>query len=242
MASPSRSNGSTSPLAPSRSRSRPPAIRLPFGRPRPPRKSRSPAATDAVTITYTGAVTDAATAIVFNEIQYNPADANTSFVELYNSSTTASFDLSGWRLEGLGYTFPDGAILAPNSYLVLAKDRAAFELVYGSGVKVFGEFPGSLDNGGEHLELIKPGATPPRTGASPMSAISTAPWPSERRWLRALAATGGSPRPIPDRAANWAATATNAPNRVTPGAANTMRQTLACLPRRSGSTKCCPTT
>src|SRR2546426_8453917 len=37
-----------------------------------------------------------------------------------------SFDLSGFRVNGLDYTFPEGSIITSGQYLVLAKNRAAF--------------------------------------------------------------------------------------------------------------------
>ena len=189
-----------------------------------------PGATDTITITYTGAVQQPQDYVVLNEIHYNPAAANASFIELYNRSTTTPFDLSGFRLEGVGYTFPDGALIQPNTYLLVVKDRADFAIAFGQTIHVDGEFPGSLDNGGEHLALVKPGATPAED--LPITDVrydNHLPWPTN--------ADGFGPSlQLVDaaqdeyRVGNWAATATNDVNRATPGWVNSVRQTLSPFP------------
>jgi len=91
--------------------------------------------------------------IVFNEIMYYPLVNNAEYVELYNSSTNTAFDLSGWQLQGLAYTFPGGSILAPTNYLVLAANSAAFAGAYGATNPVFDIFSGTLSPNGETLTL-----------------------------------------------------------------------------------------
>lgn len=189
-----------------------------------------PGAAQSVTVYYPGVIEEAAGVVVINEIQYHPALPNASFVELYNRSATTSFDLTGWRLEGVGYTFPSGAVLAPNAYLILAADRAGFAAAYGGRVLVFDEFPGSLDNGGETLRLVRPG--PDGIGEIRVSDVrydNRAPWPA--------AADGQGPSlqlidPSLDtwRPANWMATAAGDPSQATPGRANAWRQSLASFP------------
>lgn len=98
--------------------------------------------------------------VLFTEIQYNGARPGSSFIELYNSSTTETFDLTGWRLDGVSYTFPEASSISPGQYLVLAGDATQFARAYGTGVPVFDSFKGTLSNEGEVLSLIKPGATP----------------------------------------------------------------------------------
>lgn len=82
--------------------------------------------------------------VVINEIMSNPAVPNAAYVELYNNSSTTAFDLSGWQLKGVGYTFPPGSMIAPNSFLVLAAEASAFANAYGATVPIFDTFPGSL--------------------------------------------------------------------------------------------------
>ena len=73
-----------------------------------------------LTAVYSGQVPDPVGAIVFNEIQYNPAAPAASFVELYNRSNS-SFDVSGWRINGLDYTFPTGSVISNGRYWVWSR-------------------------------------------------------------------------------------------------------------------------
>jgi hypothetical protein len=59
-----------------------------------------------VVVNYTGPTADPEGSVVLNEILYQAATNNTEFVELFNTRTNVAFDLSGWRWNGLGYTFP----------------------------------------------------------------------------------------------------------------------------------------
>jgi hypothetical protein len=187
-------------------------------------------ATRAFTVVYTGAIPQARDYVAINEIHYNPVAANASFVELYNRSASVPFDLSGFRLDGLGYVFPAGAILGPRGYFVLAKDRAAFSAAYGATIPVFDEYGGSLDNNGEHLALVQPGVAPAEDRLiSDVRYHNHLPWPTNTAGL-------GSALQLIDsaqdayRAGNWAATSTNDPARVTPGRTNAVAQTLAAFP------------
>lgn len=189
-----------------------------------------PGMSDTITVTYNGAVPQPQDWVVINEIHYNPAAPQTSFIELHNRHTTTPFDLSGFQLEGVGYTFPNGAIIGANSYLVLAGSAADFAAFFGAGVPVFGEFPGRLDNDGETLRLVKPGATPAQdVRISDVRYLDRLPWPTNADGL-------GSSLQLIDpaqdvyRVGNWAATATNAANRYTPGAVNATKAALTAFP------------
>jgi hypothetical protein len=189
-----------------------------------------PGVSDTVTVTYNGAVPQPQDFVVLNEVHYNPAVPQTSFVELHNRSSTTPFDLSGFVFKGLGYTFPPGSIIAPNSYLVLVKNRTEFAASFGAGVPIFDEFPGRLDNAGETLRLVKPGATPDQdVRITDVSYLDHAPWPTD-------ADGKGSSLQLIDpaqdnwRVGNWGAMPTNAANRFTPGAANANRATLTPFP------------
>lgn len=95
------------------------------------------------------------TDIVINEIMYDAPsnEPSAEFIELYNRGTN-TVDLSGWRLtDGVGFTFPNGTTLAPDSYLVVAADLAALNSTYG-GIPAIGNFEGSLANGGEMVRLV----------------------------------------------------------------------------------------
>lgn len=84
--------------------------------------------------------------VVFNEIHYNPAGAseNGEWIELCNQMGIR-VDISGWRFDGIGYTFPPNTIVQPGAFIVVAKTPGAGQ---------FGPFSGSIANSGEQLRLI----------------------------------------------------------------------------------------
>src|SRR5207249_9116642 len=59
--------------------------------------------TTNITVIYTGLFPAPETALVINEIMYNPLAPEASFIETYNNSDF-SFELTGWRLTGLDFT------------------------------------------------------------------------------------------------------------------------------------------
>jgi hypothetical protein len=59
--------------------------------------------------------------VVFNEIMYNPTNNGAAYIEIFNNSSNFTFDLSGWRINGIGYVFPYGSFIAPRSCIVIAK-------------------------------------------------------------------------------------------------------------------------
>lgn len=87
--------------------------------------------------------------VVFNEVHYNPVGQTEDgeWIELFNQMGIMT-DVSGWRIEGIGYTFPANTFIDPGGYLVVAKTPGAGQ---------FGPFDGSLENGGERLRLINQG-------------------------------------------------------------------------------------
>jgi len=103
---------------------------------------------NSVSVVYNGNNASPAGQVVINEIMYNPAAVNAQFVELYNNSTNTAFDLSGWQLQGSAYTFPNGSIIAPTNYLVLAANGVAFAGAYGATNPVFDTFSGTLPASG----------------------------------------------------------------------------------------------
>ena len=131
------------------------------------------------TVVFNGTVPDPSRCVVLNEIMYAPAVTNAGYVELFNFSTNASFDLSGWRVNGLSYTFPAGSLLATNSYLVLAKDPVAFATAYGNTLPVFDQYSGNLDPNGETLTLFRPDPVQPgqEVVVDRVRYEAAAPWP-----------------------------------------------------------------
>ena len=117
-------------------------------------------ATNFVTVTVAPALplAKAVGAVVINEIMYHPVLPGAEFVELFNSSSNTAFNLRGWRINALGYTFSRSALLAPRSYLLLVQDRVAAVQAYGTNLLAWDVFAGSLQPDGETLTLFRPAA------------------------------------------------------------------------------------
>ncbi len=192
-----------------------------------PNNQPVPGASNYITANLTGTVPSAVGQIAINEIMCNPAVTNAQFVELYNTSSNTSFDLSGWDFHGLAYTFPQGSLLAPNSFLVLAANRADFAVAYGSTNLVFDTFDGTLQPDGETLSLVKPGTNSATDVVVTRVRYATSlPWPTNAN------GTGSSlqlldPRQDNWRAGNWAA---GFPPAASPTATNTVFTNLPPFP------------
>ena len=93
-----------------------------------------------------------------SEIMYHPGDTgspddpNTEYVELTNmGDETINLNLVSFT-NGIDFAF--GSLeLAPGDYCLVVKDAAAFEAKYGAGLNIAGQYAGSLNNGGERVEL-----------------------------------------------------------------------------------------
>jgi hypothetical protein len=163
---------------------------------------------NSVSVTYNGTNASPVGQVVINEIMYNPVVAEAQFVELYNNSTNMTFDLSGWQLQGSAYTFPNGSIIAPTNFLVLAANGAAFAGAYGATNPVFDIFSGTLPASGTLVLNTSSNVT-----VAEVEYENQLPWPTNAN------GTGASLQLIDPhqdnwRVGNWAAVATNAP--VTP--------------------------
>jgi hypothetical protein len=164
--------------------------------------------------------------IVINEIMYLPKAPGGQYLELFNTSTNVTFDLSGWQIGELGYTFPSGSLIQPGQFLVLAADRIAFAAAYGATVPVFGTFNSALAPDGQVLTLSRP-----LNGSSEVVTQvryeSAAPWP-------AAAPPSGAALQLQDpaqdnwRVGNWAADVVASP--FSPGANNFARTNLSEFP------------
>jgi len=140
--------------------------------------------------------------VLFHEILYRPRVPGAAFVEIFNRSPDWAFDLSGWRINGLDYTFPGGSVIPPRGYLVLAAERPAFMTEHGPDVLLFDVFNGRLQNDGETLTLLRPG-----TGSEEWIVVdrvryeSSPPWPAPQpgQSLQLI-----DPDADNSRVANWA--------------------------------------
>src|SRR5204863_7774286 len=77
------------------------------------------------------------------------------FVELFNPGT-GTFALNGVHfVQGIEFDFSTSAItqLAPGAYVLVVRNRAAFEHRYGVGLPIAGEYTGHLSNAGDHVAI-----------------------------------------------------------------------------------------
>ena len=129
--------------------------------------------------------------LAITEIMYHPAepspaeiaagfnDANMfEYLELTNTGTK-HVDLAGlYFSSGIEFDFASSLLprlLAPGGRLLLVANRAAFELRYGTGKAIAGEFSGSLNNAGDLLAFSNALEVTLRS----FSYDDVSPWPSE---------------------------------------------------------------
>ena len=97
--------------------------------------------------------------IVINELHVDP-DVKTEpveYIELYNAGQS-TVNLSGWYFsKGVDYTFPSGAQLQANQYLVVSENPSAVLTKF--GVSSLGPFSGKLSNEGETVTLCDSSGT-----------------------------------------------------------------------------------
>ncbi|MEC7861846.1 MAG: lamin tail domain-containing protein, partial [Verrucomicrobiota bacterium] len=114
-----------------------------------------------------GSVTANASNFIITEFHYHPEDPSSKnelavsadrddyeFIEFLNTDSSP-IDLSNVHFKkGINFTFPDNTILGAGEYLLLVRDRKAFETRYGvSAVRIY-EYKGRLSNDGEQLHVI----------------------------------------------------------------------------------------
>ncbi len=159
-------------------------------------------------------VCEPAVPVVITEIMYNPREGGqdtTEYIELFNNSNV-SVDLSGFTfVQGVSFTFPQGASIDAEAYIVIAGNATAFENFYGCAPD-FEWTSGALSNGGE-LVLINTGtnAEVDRVDYDDANGWPTTP-DGDGPSLELIDINGNNEDP-----ANWEASA----GFGTPGAANT---------------------
>jgi hypothetical protein len=90
--------------------------------------------------------------VVISEILYNNGADSLEFIELKNN-TSEVLSLKGMKfVDGVTYTFPDSAHIAPESYMILTNSLTLFKQKY-PGIQVAGVYSGQLSNEGESVEI-----------------------------------------------------------------------------------------
>ena len=184
--------------------------------------------TNSVTVMNTGTPDSPAGSVIFSEIMYNATAPGAEYIELFNRSTNTAFDLSGWEVNGIGYTFPAGSVLQPQQYLVLASSSVVFASTYSALIPVFGTFDGNLQASGETLSLIKPGLAPaPDLVVDRVRYEPTPPWPTRPSQQPGTSLQLVDASRDNSRVANWAAGPALS---CTPGGANSVAAPLPEFP------------
>ena len=98
--------------------------------------------------------------IVLNELMYDPisGDDDAQYVELYNKGTN-TVSLANWQFTaGVAFTFPANATLAPNGYLVVARNVTNLLSLYTNLTtgNTVGNYSGKLSHNGERVALAMP--------------------------------------------------------------------------------------
>lgn len=92
----------------------------------------------------------------FEEMAFGYLDADEfEFIEIHNPGTT-TFLLDGARfVDGVDFDFTQSPMsrLSPGACLLVVKNRVAFEMRYGKGLPIAGEFTGNFSNSGERVAL-----------------------------------------------------------------------------------------
>ena len=136
--------------------------------------------------------------MVINEIMYHPDTGGDEFLELKNITTNPVplFDPANtnntWRLNGLGFYFPENVILGPTELMLLvAMDPDAFRAKYSipAQVQIFGPYLGVLQGSGERLELQRPDV--PDTNALAYITVDEVRYNDKSPWP--IAADGSGP-------------------------------------------------
>ena len=159
-----------------------------------------------ITIHFQGALDSPQERLVIHEIMHQPEQEGAEFVEIHNASAHTVFPLAHYRLDGVGFDFPQNAVIQPGDYQVIVANRNAYSTAYGGdGSEIAGEFEGRLRPEGETLRLIfADSQTGRETIVDEVTFGATTPWP-------ALANGGGSslqlidPDQDNDRVGNWTA-------------------------------------
>lgn len=157
----------------------------------------------SLSVTFTGVTQNAEDYLAINEIMCYPAVPETEFVEIHNYSDTHAFDLAGYRLRGVDFNFAPGTLIEPGGFLLVVRNRIAFDEQYGTGLSVAGEYSGTLQPDGEQLQLVRLA-----TATEPELIIEEVNYSTSHPWPEGAAGTGASlqridPTQASDHPGNW---------------------------------------
>ena len=98
--------------------------------------------------------------IAINELMYDPISGNDDdqYIELYNQATN-TVSLAGWQFtSGVSFTFPPGAAIGPNDYVVVGRNTAELLSLYTNlnPGNTYGNYAGKLSHKGERVALAMP--------------------------------------------------------------------------------------
>jgi hypothetical protein len=86
------------------------------------------------------------------ELMYHPDTPATEFIELANIGPESIHLNLVQFTDGIEFTFGHVELL-PYDYVVVVENIDAFEMRYGQGFNVAGQYSGSLSNGGEEITI-----------------------------------------------------------------------------------------
>lgn len=176
---------------------------------------------DSITVTSSFATPSPAGKIILNEIHYHPSVPGAEFVEIVNRSASDTFDLAGWRLNGVDLVIKGGTIIGPGQYRVAVQDLQVYAVAYTNVELSVGRYDGSLDDGGENLQLLRP------LGGDSWDVIDEVRYDNQPPWPAASDGQGYSLQLLdPDldnrRPGSWAAATNAGLAAFTPGAPNSV--------------------
>jgi hypothetical protein len=155
--------------------------------------------------------------LVINEIMYHPISEsnNDEYIEIYNRGTNA-ISLANWRVRGgIDFNFPSNAMIGAGAYVVVAENLANLLAKYTNltTANTFGNYNGSLANGGERVALQMPVLAVFNTTNGPVTnlthtTINEVTYGDGRRWGQYADGGGSSLELIDPRAdirfaGNW---------------------------------------
>ena len=155
--------------------------------------------------------------IVINELMYKPISGNDDdqYIELYNKGTNL-VSLANWMFTaGITFTFPTNTTLAPDSYLVIARNLTNLLAKYPNlnAGNTLGNYSGKLSHNGERVALAMPQCSLDQSRRSTTNTIyvveDEVTYSTGGRWGQWAAGGGSSlelidPRANHRLAANWA--------------------------------------